>query len=274
MGARGEEALVPRELMGCGAGGASGRAGWSPSLGAVVYRHGACHRSARPRQAANATKALQATHHAQADTTTLNNSSLVFMIGLGIGLGIAAGLRPFLPALLAGALASGNALGVKLSPGTYSFLQDGWWLIAAAAALLLVYLLQLRVGSQRFDAGAPGAALAGIGIGVGALLFAGTLCSHGRTAWPGLIGGAAAALIAQAAVRPIVSGARSRLNDRAAREALTLYVDIAALLIAGLVCLLHPLGYVALLLFAWLAFVRWRRGGDGGRYAGLRILGG
>ncbi len=202
----------------------------------------------------------------------MNDNSLVFMIGLGLGLGIAAGLRPFLPALLAGGLASGAALGVKLAPGNYSFLQASWWLIAAAAALLIVYLLQLRLGSQRFDAGAPGAALAGLGIGVGALLFAGTLCSHGRIAWPGLIGGAVAALLAQAAVRPIVSGARSRLTERTAREALTLYVDLAALIIAALVCLLHPLGYLVVLLFAWLAFARWRRG-DGGRYAGLRILG-
>lgn len=194
------------------------------------------------------------------------------MIGLGIGLGIAVGLRPFLPALLAGGLATGSALGVKFSPGTYSFLQADWWLIAAAAALVIVYLIQWRVGSQRFDAGAPGAALAGLGIGVGALLFAGTLCAHGRIAWPGLIGGAAAALLAQAAVRPIVSGARSRLSDRAAREALSVYLDLAALVIAALVCLLHPLGYLALLLFAWLLLMR-RRRGDGGRYAGLRILG-
>jgi Domain of unknown function (DUF4126) len=201
------------------------------------------------------------------------NDNLVFLIGLGIGLGIAAGLRPFLPALLAGALASGGALGVKFSPGNYSFLQDGWWLIAMAAALLIVYLLQLRVGSDRFDSGALAAALAGLGIGVGALLFAGTLCAHGRIAWPGLIGGAAAALLAQAAVHPIVLRARARLSDSTARMALTVYLDLAALLIAALVCLLHPLGYVAVLIFAWLLFMRWRRG-DGGRYAGLRILGG
>jgi hypothetical protein len=203
----------------------------------------------------------------------LNNDSLVFMIGLGLGLGIAAGLRPFLPALLAGGLASGSALGVKFAPGNYSFLQADWWLIAAAAALLIVYVVQLRLGAGRFDSGAPGAALAGLGVGVGALLFAGTLCSHGRIAWPGLIGGAAAALLAQAAVRPIISGARGRLTDHTARQALTVYLDLTAVILAALVCLLHPLGYVAVLLFAWLAFVRWRRG-DGGRYAGLRILGG
>lgn len=209
------------------------------------------------------------------------NNNLAFMIGLGLGLGAAAGLRPFLPALLAGGLASAGALGVKLAPGNYSFLQASWWLIAAAAALLLAYLLQLGMGAERFDTSpahparpgsAAGAALAGLGVGVGALLFAGTLCSHGRIAWPGLIGGGIAALLAQAAVGPIVSGARSRLSDRTARQALTIYVDLAAVLIAGLVCLLHPLGYVAVALLAWIAFVRWRRG-DGGRYAGLRILG-
>jgi hypothetical protein len=200
------------------------------------------------------------------------NNNLAFMIGLGLGLGAAAGLRPFLPALLAGGLASAGALGVKLAPGNYSFLQDGWWLIAAAAALLVAYLLQLWVGSRRFDSGPLGAALAGLGIGVGALLFAGTLCSHGRIAWPGLIGGAAAALLGQAAIRPIVSGARARLTDSTARQALTIYLDLAAVVAAGLVCLLHPLGYVLVALLAWVAFVR-RRRGDGGRYAGLRILG-
>jgi Domain of unknown function (DUF4126) len=200
------------------------------------------------------------------------NDSLGFLIGLGVGLGVAAGLRPFLPALLAGALASGGLLGLKFVPGNYSFLQADWWLIAAAAAILVAYLLQFSLGVNRFDSGPPAAAVAGIGIGVGALLFAGTLCSHGRIAWPGLIGGALAALIAQAAVRPIVTRARTRLTDRTAREALTVYLDLTALLIAALVALFHPLGYLALALFAWLALIS-RRRGDGGRYAGLRILG-
>lgn len=193
------------------------------------------------------------------------------MIGLGLGLGAAAGLRPFLPALLAGALASGGLLGVKFAPGNYSFLQEDWWLIAAAAALLAAYLVQWRFGPERFDNGAPGAALAGLGIGVGALLFAGTLCSHGRIAWPGLIGGAAAALLAEAAVRPIVVRARGRLTDRAAREALTVYLDVAAVVLTALVALLHPLGYLLIALLAWLLFAGRRR--DGGRFAGLRILG-
>jgi hypothetical protein len=52
---------------------------------------------------------------------------------------------------------------------------------------------------------------------------------------------------------------------------LTIYLDAASLLVAALAALLHPLGYVVLLLLAFL-WVRGRaRGGE--RYAGLRILG-
>lgn len=198
-------------------------------------------------------------------------NNLAFYIGLGAGLGLAAGLRPFFPALLAGSLASGHALGVRFAHSDYAFLQSGWWLVAVAVALVLAYLLQLRLGSERFAEGPLGAALAGLGIGVGALLFAGTLAAHGDAAWPGLLGGAAAALLGQSAIRPLLARTRARLPDRGAREALTIYVDMTALLLAGFVALLHPLGYVALVVFAWL--LQGTRGRDGEKYAGLRILG-
>jgi hypothetical protein len=197
-------------------------------------------------------------------------NNLAFYIGLGLGLGVAAGLRPFLPALLAGALASAGTLGLGFSHSDYAFLQAGWWLVAMAATLLIAYLLQLRLGSERFESGPLGAAVAGLGVGVGALLFAGTLGEHGDASWPGLLGGAAAALLGQAAVRPLIARARTRLADRSAREALTLYVDGASLVIAALVALLHPLGYVALVPFAWLVIAARRRSGQ--KYAGLRIL--
>jgi hypothetical protein len=71
-------------------------------------------------------------------------------------------------------------------------------------------------------------------------------------------------------VVPVLPGARARLAARAAREALTLYLDAASLALAALVALLHPLGYVAPLLLAWLvARVRAR---TGAKYAGLRIM--
>ncbi len=198
-------------------------------------------------------------------------SGLFFYIGLGLGLAIAAGLRPFLPALLAGALGSANALGVDFTHSGYSFLEAGWWLLAVVVALVAAWAVQLRLGGTRIEGSPVGAVVAGLGVGVGALLFAGTLGEHGDATWPGLIGGAAAALLAQAAARPLLARTRERLPDRGAREALTVYVEAAALVLAALVALLHPLGYVALVPFAWLVLAGRRRGGE--RYAGLRILG-
>ena len=49
-----------------------------------------------------------------------------------------------------------------------------------------------------------------------------------------------------------IARARARLPDRGAREAVTLYLDSVSLVLAALVALLHPLGYVAVALFAWL----------------------
>jgi hypothetical protein len=201
-----------------------------------------------------------------------------FYIGLGAGLAAACGLRPFLPLLLAGALGSAGALGVSFAHGDYSFLQSGWWLLAVTVTLVLAYALQLLLGlAPTIDPGAElsrpdplAAAVSGLSLGAGALLFAGTLATHGDASWPGLLGGILVAALAQRASGPVIAGARTRLADRAAREALTVYLDAASLLLAALVALLHPLGYVAVALLAWFAW-RVRSRGDE-KYAGLRIL--
>ena len=62
--------------------------------------------------------------------------------------------------------------------------------------------------------------------------------------------------LGQRAVTPVITGARARLSDRAAREALTVYLDAASLLLAALVALLHPLGYVAVALLVVLPLAR------------------
>jgi hypothetical protein len=196
-------------------------------------------------------------------------NGLVFYIGLGLGLAAACGLRPYLPTLLAGALGSAEALGVSFTHH-FHFLQAGWWLIAVTLVFVNSYLLQLRLGQERFQAVAQPAIVAQA-LAVGALLFAGTLAAHGDAWWPGLIGGFLAAALAQRASGPVIVRARTRLPDRAAREALTVYLDAAALMLAGLVALVHPLGYVAVALLAWFAW-RGRARGEDERYAGLRIL--
>jgi len=201
-----------------------------------------------------------------------------FYIGLGAGLAAACGLRPFLPLLLAGALGSAEALGVSFAHAPYRFLQSGWWMLAVALALALAYALQLALGlaptlgggGERARANPLAIALAVLAYGAGALLFGGTLAAHGDASWPGLLGGLAAVALAQRAVGPVLAGARARLSERGAREALTIYLDVASLLLAALVALLHPLGYVALALFAWL-LVRTRSRADE-KYQGLRIL--
>jgi hypothetical protein len=205
-----------------------------------------------------------------------------FYIGLGVGLAAACGVRPFLPTLLAGALCSAGALGVSFAHGRFDFLQSGWWLLVVAVALVLAYALQLTLGlAPTLDPGADrsqggrgpeplAAALSGVAYGTGALLFAGTLAAHGDLWWPGLLGGLAAAGLAQRAVAPVIARARARLADREAREAVTVYLDAASLLLAAIVALLHPLGYVVAGLFAWLLLRA--RARAGAKYAGLRIL--
>jgi hypothetical protein len=206
-------------------------------------------------------------------------NGLFFYIGLGAGLAAACGLRPFLPLLLAGALGSAKVLGVSFPAGGYHFLQASWWLLAVAVVLALGYALQILLSlSPVFDPVSReprrdplAAALTGIAYGAGALLFAGTLAAHGDAPWPGVLGGLAVVALVQRVSGPVILGARTRLTDKPAREALTLYLDAAALLLAGLVALLHPLGYVALAGAVWLLLRRRSRAGE--KYAGLRILG-
>ena len=203
---------------------------------------------------------------------------IFFDIGLGAGLGAASGFRPFLPLLLAGALASAGALGVHFSPGPFVFLEEDWWLLVVAVTLVLAYVAQLMLGlapvldprSSRQPPDPLAAAIAGLALGAGGLMFAGTLAAHHDAWWPGLVGGIAAAALAQRVVAPIILGARLRLTDGGARQALTVYLDAASLVVAGLVAVLHPLGYVLLAGLVWMLLRTRSRAAE--KYAGLRIL--
>jgi hypothetical protein len=186
----------------------------------------------------------------------------------GMGLAAAAGIRPFLPGLVAGALATAN-LTIDFDGTDLAFLEAPGWLLALVVALIVAVLLQRRLGSDRLDAGPVGAALSGIGIGIGAVLFAGALADHSDTWWPGLIGGVLCAALAQQAARNLFRRTRARL-DAGAREALTVYADGASLLTALLSVLLPPVGLIAVGFSAFLLRGGKRREGE--KYAGLRIL--
>jgi hypothetical protein len=181
----------------------------------------------------------------------------------GMGVSTAAGVRPFLPTLLVGALAADD-LGVDFDGTDFAFLESAWFLLAIAVALAVTTLLR-----SRFETPVGEAILGGIGLGLGALLFAGTLDDRYSTWWPGIIGGLLCALIAQQGTRSLLTRTRARL-DAAAAGALFLYAEAAALVISGLSVLIPPVSVIALGFFVWLRLGGRRREGE--KHAGLRIL--
>lgn len=183
----------------------------------------------------------------------------------GAGLGGAAGMRPFLPTLLAGALASAD-LGVDFEGTSFAFLEASWFLLALVVCVLVLAIAQRRGLPED---GPLGAALAGIAIGLGALLGAGSMDDRFDVWWPGLIAGGLAAALASAAVRSLMTRVRARL-DRQAAAALPLYAEGGGLVLGGASVLFPPL---ALLGLGFLAFLlRGGRRREGEKYAGLRTL--
>ena len=181
----------------------------------------------------------------------------------GMGVSAAAGLRPFLPTLLVGALAADD-LGVDFDGTDFSFLESPWFLLAIAVALVVTTLLR-----RRLETPAGEAALGGIALGLGALLFAGTLDDRHATWWPGLLAGLVCAFVAQQGARSLLTRTRARLDAEAA-GALFLYAESAALLLAGLSVLIPPISVLAIAFFVWLRLGGRRREGE--KFAGLRIL--
>jgi uncharacterized membrane protein len=180
------------------------------------------------------------------------------------GLGSAAGLRPFLPALAAGLLGRAD-VGVDFEGTSFAFLESPIFLAAVVVALVLSFVVtRLRPDDPRIPS-----AVSGIGIGLGALLGAGTMDDRFSVWWPGLIAGGLGALLSSTAVRAVVTRVRARL-DADARAALPAYEEGSGLVVAVLCVLLPPLAILAVGFFAWLLLGSRRRGQE--KYAGLRIL--
>jgi hypothetical protein len=188
---------------------------------------------------------------------------LIIDILQGTGLAAAAGVRPFLPALAAGAFASAD-VGVDYDGTAFSFLEAPAFLLVVAIVMVVTFLLRARL-----DTPAGVAALSGIGIGLGALLFAATLDDRHAVWWPGLIAGLLVAALAGAAMRDLFTRTRSRLDAEAA-AALPIYAEAVAVVLAALSILVPPVSIVAVGFFVWLLAGGRRREGE--KYAGLRIL--
>jgi hypothetical protein len=185
----------------------------------------------------------------------------------GMGLAGAAGVRPFLPTLLSGALARAN-VGLDFDHTRYAFMESSWFLLAVVVLLIITVVVERRKPAT-VETGAFGAALAGIAIGLGALLFAGSVADHGETSWAWLAPGIACALIGNAAARSLFLRVARRL-DEAARQALPLYAEGGSLASAGLAVLIPPISILLLGFFGWLWIGGRRRAGE--KYAGLRSL--
>jgi hypothetical protein len=197
---------------------------------------------------------------------------LLFDIFQGIGIAAAVGVRPFLPVLLVGVLAVEHVqIGFR---GDFHFLQGTPWLLAMVVCAIVLAYLERRLGPPRMDKRSAVLAVGAIGLGLGAIMFAGALSQahHHRTfssAWPGYPAGIACALVGVAATRPLFARVRARLEAQAA-SAVTLYAEAIAMVVAVLSAVAPPAGVVALIALLWMLASGRRRGAQ--KYAGLRIL--
>lgn len=205
--------------------------------------------------------------------------SLFLDIGQGAGLAGATGVRPFLPPLLAAALARGDT-GVDFTATDVAFVEDTPFLVFLLALAVVAYLFE-RTGFGRQDVDDPtpdqaprrnpvDAGFGLVAIALGAMLFAGAVQGIGDPLWPGLLAGAACALLAYLAVSRVLGGARRRLDEGGGSGLLGVFADGAALALAALAIFIPPVGYLALAALAFL-LVRSRRAGER-KYEGLRIL--
>jgi hypothetical protein len=135
--------------------------------------------------------------------------------------------------------------------------------------LLIITVVIERRRPGAAETGAYGAALGGIAIGLGALLFAGSVADHGETSWAWLAPGLACAFLGQAAARSLFGRVAKRLDDEA-RLALPLYADGGSLAAAALAIIIPPVSILIIGFLAWLWIGGRRREGE--KFAGLRSL--
>ena len=193
---------------------------------------------------------------------------LAFDIFQGLGIAAAVGIRPFLPALVVGALAAGGVQ-INFAHTDFAFLQEAVFLFALAVATVALGLVERRFAGYASARGPLLFTVIGLGLAIGALLFAGALAQNHYPAWGGILGGVVCAALGAAAIGPLLGRVRARLDAQAA-SALPLFAEGTAVVIALLSVLAPPVGPIVVLALAWLLVASRRR--EGKKYAGLRIL--
>lgn len=149
--------------------------------------------------------------------------------------------------------------------GTGLDFLEGIPYLAVILALTVVWYLAERTS----PGGAHARALPVLAVVLGALTFAGVAAYHGLPVWAGALAGAACALLGSVAVTGLLERVRARLDEGAA-PFLTVWVDVAAVLLAALSVLAWPVGLLALPPLAWLV-VQARRARER-KHEGLRTL--
>jgi hypothetical protein len=102
----------------------------------------------------------------------------------------------------------------------------------------------------------------------GAVVFAAALNSNDHELWPGLVAGPLCAALAFILAASVVAGAARRRGAGAAT--LAGYVVVVGFIVAGLALVVEPVSLAVLV--AVVALVLARRGREGRKYEGLRVL--
>lgn len=181
----------------------------------------------------------------------------------GIGIAAAAGVSPFLPLAVA-ALAGLVGLGADYDGTDFSVLQSPVVLVLAIVLAVVAFVLR-----RRFEDGAGGRVMLGLGMVFGAVVTAATIADHSSTWWPGLIAGALAALVTVLGVQSLLRRTRARL-DNDSQTTLAVGATLGAVVVAILAVVLPPIGLIAVIVGIWLYIGGRRR--ESSKHAGLRVL--
>jgi hypothetical protein len=189
---------------------------------------------------------------------------LFLAITQGVGTSVATGMRALLVALFVGLMARLNAA-IDFEHTGFAWLEATWWLVLLAALLLGTWLLD-RSGTP-----VPEAVAVVVAMGLGGVMFAGSLEDYDYFGTAGIVPGMICALLGFLAARAFLGGAAERLEARGERSATIARLgDLAAVVIAAFAIVLSPSSLLAIGFCLWVIVARRQRAGQ--KYEGLRIL--